>query len=338
MSQSQSLFSHRMAKWGLFVALLFAVWFGGWFAFAGYLDGRIKTQIDRLADRGVEITCNGQDVVGFPFRIGVECAKTRVAVERSNVTVEGGQLRTTAVVHDPTRMIAELQSPLIVRRGRAEVLGDWQAMRLFVNGDLSGGFERISLDGAKTKISTGDGSVSFDAGALHLRPTPDDARSLDLAVSAESLAANPAPAVSIPPVDIAVDLRLDDAYGQMIANRGSLQSYLSNNASVLLRSLVLSTPAGGRLALSGPMQLNGDGTVSGEVSIGTANPNAVGAWAGAINPGLQQAVAGIGQAVAGMGSPARFGAEELPSVKVTIERNVVKLGFITLTTLPKFGR
>ncbi|MEM9732103.1 MAG: DUF2125 domain-containing protein [Pseudomonadota bacterium] len=337
MSDTRSFISHGMAKWALFVVMLFVLWFGGWFIFARYLDGQIGQQITRLDQRGLEIECQNRDIVGFPFRIGLLCERTAVSDPSRNLLVQGGELRTTAVVHDPTRVIAELKSPFVLQRGRSEILADWKSMRLFVNGELSGGFERISLNGSTVKISTGDGSITMDNGAFHLRPNPTDGQALDVAFSTTQLAANPAPGVSIPPATLAFDARMDDAYGQLVVNRLPMASYLGAEGSAVLRSFTLSTPEDGKLAFSGPITWHGDGTLSGEVSIGIANAEAVGAWAGQLNPNLQQVVAGIGQAVAGMGTKASFGTAELRSVKVVIDKNVVKLGFITLATLPKLG-
>ncbi|MEL7228506.1 MAG: DUF2125 domain-containing protein [Pseudomonadota bacterium] len=337
MSETRSFFAHPMAKWALFVVMLFVLWFGGWFVFSRYLDGQIGQQISRLETRGVEIECQDRAMVGFPFRIGVLCARTAVSDPRRELLVQAGELRTTAVVHDPTRIIAELKSPMIIQRGRAELMADWSAMRLFVDGDLSGGFEIISLNGSALKIAVGEAEVAMEKGDFHLRPNPVDTQALDVAFSTTQLTANPTADVSIAPATLSFNARMDDAYGQLVADRAPMASYLGRQGSALLRYFVLSTPNGGELAFSGPVTWNGDGTLSGEVTIGIAQAQAVGAWAAQINPNLEQAVAGIGQAVAGMGAKASFGSAELPSVKVTIDKNVVKLGFITLTTLPKFG-
>ena len=70
---NRSLFSHPMAKWGLFMVFLFAVWFGGWFAFARFADNKIGEQVAAISQKGVIIDCQNRDIKGFPFRIGVHC-------------------------------------------------------------------------------------------------------------------------------------------------------------------------------------------------------------------------------------------------------------------------
>ena len=59
-----------MGKFGLLILVLFALWFGGWYAFANYADGKIAEAIDNTSQRGINIDCTNRAMRGFPFRIG----------------------------------------------------------------------------------------------------------------------------------------------------------------------------------------------------------------------------------------------------------------------------
>ena len=109
-----------------------------------------------------------------------------------------------------------------------------------------------------------------------------------------------------------------------------LRSVIRDGAEFEIRNLSLSLPDGGRLAFAGPLSVGEDGLLSGQIDVGVAEPEAVARWAGAINPQLAQQVGMVTQAVAGMGKSANFGGSELRSITLTIDRGVVRLGFIQL--------
>lgn len=341
MSSSKSLFSHGMAKWGLFMGLLFVVWFGGWFVFASWADGKVGETIVRLKDRGSEIDCQNRDMRGFPFRIGVHCEQLRVFDRRGDLVVESGALRTAAQLYAPGKMVAELDGPFTAYPRGIETKAIWTQMRAFVDGNFSGGFDLASLNFAGLDATIGRARTQISQGAVHARPTPEDAAKNRLAQSGLDLAINLTDAkttapngLAIPSATLRLDAVLENGYRNLVLGRMPLRSLVSQGFEVEFRNVDLTTGDGGRLALSGPLQLHEDGTVSGDVAIGVDNPKAVGAWAGKINPRLTRYVASIGQAVAGMGRPAKFGGTDLRAITVKIRRGEIKLGFIKLGEIP----
>lgn len=334
--KEKSFWQHGMAKFGLFMAVLFSLWFGGWFLFANYVDGKIGEGIQQAEAGGLKIGCENRDVTGFPFRIGVDCDRTFLTTNRDVFRLEAGALKTAAQLYAPGRMVAELESPFRTWAGTQQIEGNWDAMRLFADVSFSGGFDLISLTSkALTLIASGN-SVAFADGGIHLRPTPDENANLDIALNARNLTASSPGLPALPPLDAVIDTKLTDGYQQLVLGRKPLRQLLREGVDAEIRSAILTMAGDGKLAVAGPLSLHEDGTVSGTIRIGIANPEAVSAWFEQINPQLAAMVGNLAQAVNGMGSPTKFGTQDIPSIEVTVTRGEAKLGFITLGKIPPF--
>ncbi len=332
--ENKSMFRHGMAKWGLFMGMLFVVWFGGWFVFANFADGKIGETLSLMKDRGIDLRCDNRQIKGFPFRIGVNCDQVSIGNAREAFQLKGGALRTTAILYAPGELIAELDGPFKAWPGGGEITANWELMRLFADVNFSGGFERVSLNYSKFDVRTKLAKLSIGKGGLHLRPTPGEEASLDIAGNATDLTALAEPFLQVPKASLSVDVMLKDGYSKLVSQRRPLQQVLREGVNLVLRSGELKVAEGGRIVLSGPLELHPDGTLSGEISIGVSNTESLIAWAGKVDPQFQQVVAVIGQAVAGMGKKTKFGNEELSSISVQIKRGIVRLGFIQLARIP----
>ena len=138
------------------------------------------------------------------------------------------------------------------------------------------------------------------------------------------------PRLAIPDASLEIDGTLVDGYEALIVRRRPFRQVMKDGAVFEIRNLALVMPDGGRLAFSGPVEIDSDGLVSGQINVGVNNPESVAEWAGKINHRLKQQVGMITQAVAGMGKAASFGGQELRSITLTIKRGQVSLGFIQL--------
>ncbi len=337
---SRSFFSHPMAKWGLFMGFLFALWFGGWFAFARYADGKIGEQITAVSEQGVNIDCQNRAIRGFPFRIGVFCDDLNISHNRDVFRFELGELRTAAQLYSPGTVIAELDGPFKTWQGTREITARWNQMRLFLDANLTGGFELASLNFGAFAGEAGGSDIDIENGAVHFRPTPvaegaekPDPVSLDGYVTFDNFALSN-PKLEIPPASLKIDATLVDGYTDLISRGQKLDTILRDGAEINLSTLLLSLPEGGRLAFSGPLTIDENGLVSGNVKIGIADPKAIGAWAKKVDQRLQQAVSGIGQAVAGMGKADTIDGQEMRTIVVTLDQGVLRLGFIQLARIP----
>ncbi|MEE9315434.1 MAG: DUF2125 domain-containing protein [Rhizobiaceae bacterium] len=332
--KEKSFFAHSMAKWGLFLVFLFGLWFAGWFMFARFADGKIGETLAMLESRGVNVDCDKRAIKGFPFRIGVHCDGVRVSDPNNNLNFESGALRTTAILYAPGEMIAELDSPMKFSPGGQETTATWKTMRVFADATFSGGFDLISFTYSDLDLQSFMTKLTVGEGGLHLRPSVKNAADLDIAGNANDTQLVAGTKLNTPPASFNFDAVVDEGYSKFITERRSLGQVLIEGLSVTLRSGVLKVADGGQLALAGPLELHRDGTVSGNIRIGITKPEAVAAWAGKVNPQLQQIIAGVGQAIAGMGKKSKFSGQEMPSITVKIKHGVARLGFIQLGKIP----
>ena len=331
--KDKTLFSHGMAKWGLFMAFLFVVWFAGWFLFANFADGKIGESLSVLKERGIVIECENREIKGFPFRIGVNCDGVKYSSNSNDLRIEGRALRTTAILYTPGELIAELDGPVQAWLNGMEVTTNWKTMRLFADVTFSGGFDRISLNYSLLKAATSLTQLSVGEGGLHLRPTPGEVLSLDIAGNAYDVSILLGQSLKVPKASLSFDVKMENGYSNIVVKRQHIQEVLQNGVTVQIRSAGLRVPGNGRLVFVGPLELHRDGTLSGEIQIGVSQVKSLVAWARKVGPQLEQVVAIIGQAVAGMGKKAKFGDDELSSINVRIDRGVVRLGFIQLVKI-----
>ena len=331
----RSFLSHPMGKFGLVIFALFGLWFGGWYAFASYADGKIGEAIENVSGRGINVDCSNRAMRGFPFRIGVHCDALNVAHKRDVFRMELGAVRTAAQLYAPGELVAELEGPFKTWPNGRELNADWSAMRLFLDAKLSGGFDLASLNFSDLTASINTAAMKISTGAVHFRPTPSDSDqpdqtpSLDGALNLANLSAT-LPGLTIPDATLDADGTLVEGYQDLIVRRRPFRSVMKDGAEFDIRNLSLSLPDGGRLAFAGPLDIDGDGLLSGKIEVGVAKPDSVAKWAGQINPKLAQQVAYITQAVAGMGKPAKFGGAEMRSITLTINKGQVSLGFLQL--------
>src|SRR5438128_1744924 len=67
------------------LVILAGAWIGGWFWLARWVDRAAADTFEKLAQRGVEVSCQNRDIIGFPFAIRVACGDTAVA-EQTTLT------------------------------------------------------------------------------------------------------------------------------------------------------------------------------------------------------------------------------------------------------------
>ena len=331
---ASGLFRHGMAKWGLFMGLLFSLWFGGWYFFANYADGKLETLTRDFADHGIVVECDQRDIKGFPFRIGVHCDRLSVSSKRDVFRIETGALRTAAQIYEPGKLIVELDGPLKAWPDGKPLTASWSQMRLFADAKLSGGFDVASLNFANIAAQYLNATSEIKSGALHLRPTPVNVGALDIAGNLVELGLNMPTGNAVQPATLSFDVVIANAYKALVLDRRPLEQFLSEGVTSEMRSLVMTTKEGGQLAISGPLEIHRDGTISGEVHVGIAEPKEFGEWAASIDTSLLQPISAIGQAIDTIGSEQQFGSLRLRAIKVTIDHGIARVGFIPLGTIP----
>ena len=329
---SSTFFKNSMAKWAMFVMMLFVVWFAGWFLFASWADGKITTVLSTMKDRGIEIVCEDQKITGFPFRGGIHCTSVSVDDAIHDFSLKSGTVRSAAQLYAPTKNIIDVDGPLDFENRFTAINADWELLRTYVEIER-GGFQILSTNYRNVKGTVDSIVFSVSDGALHSRQKPGEEHTLDVAATANKLA------LMVDGNNIVIDGSLDvsakDAYRHFIEDRKTLNDWVASGAALDVRHLVISPHEGeGRLMVKGPVKVEADGSLTGEIKVGIENQEAFSQWIAAINPEFGPLGVGIGQAMSVFGKIEDFSGQTMRAITLEIDRGEAKIGFLEIGKLP----
>ncbi|WP_279481881.1 DUF2125 domain-containing protein [Aureimonas sp. SK2] len=319
----------------ILVVVLAAALTGVWYYLAQELDRRVASFLDASAGGGTTIACEGREVFGYPFRIGLSCDAVGVEAPENGIRLSAGSLKTAAQVYQPQHIVAELAGPL---RATLPDLPPLEASWTLAQASTSlwsEGMERVSIAVDQPVLS-----LVGEAGAL--APIARSARletharqngaGLDFALSDTGVVATVPVIGELPPFDFAADLTVDGAAGWLRDGvpGGQVGPALRGEAG-MIRALRLVSSAGASVDVSGPFRVSETGEISGDFRLGVENPQAIAALVAALVPGS----AGIASAVAG--GIGLVGRQENGQtvLDVAVRDGQAQLGFIPLGRLPR---
>ena len=154
--------ARRLWLFAPYVVLLVLVLAYGafWFVAKARAEGAIEDQADALRRSGYAVTLDGVRIDGFPFRLRVSVANTRVAVP-GGLALEASGLEAQAYLHglDHWVLVAP-QGLTVVRPKGGPVTVSGEALRASVVG-LSGSDWRIAAEGLKLAFTPKAGAAPF---------------------------------------------------------------------------------------------------------------------------------------------------------------------------------
>jgi len=204
---SDSAMPSRRRRWPLFVpfavvAILAALWTGGWF----YLAGKARSMIDdwraQEARAGRVFDCDTQSIAGFPFRMEARCSQPGVMLAgMTPVALRAADALVAWQIYQPSLLIAEFAGPLSL--GEAGKSASFQAGWRLAQAStrlVPSGVERTSMVFESPALARIDGESNVEvlkAGHIELHGRPDaqsrpDRPVIDMAIR---LAAASAPAL-----------------------------------------------------------------------------------------------------------------------------------------------
>ncbi|WP_168990496.1 DUF2125 domain-containing protein [Aureimonas flava] len=317
------------------VLVLAAALTGVWYYLAGELDRRVASFLDASAGGGTTIACDGREVFGYPFRIGLSCDTVGVDAPGNGIRLSAGTLRTAAQLYQPSHIVAELGGPL-----RAD-LPDLPPLEM--GWDLaqastslwSEGMERVSIavDGPVLSLVGDDGALAPLARSTRLEThARQNGAGLDFALSDAGVIAAVPGIGTLPSFDLSADLTVDGAAAWLRDGvpGGQVGPALRGEAG-LIRTLRLASAAGASVDVSGPFRVSETGEISGDFRLGVQNPQAIAALVAALVPGS----AGIASTIAG--GIGLVGRQEngRTVLDVAVRDGEARLGFIPLGRLPR---
>jgi hypothetical protein len=186
----------RRRRWLIFlpfalVAILAALWTGGWFYIAARAPDAIAAWRAREAREGRVYDCSTQSIAGFPFRIEVRCSDPSVQLSglAPPVALKAADAFFAWQVYEPALVIGEFSGPLALGEpGKpASLLAHWRLAQASLRASLAG-LERVSIvcEGASLDRTDGGGNpgvLKADHLELHGRRVagaPADNPAIDL--------------------------------------------------------------------------------------------------------------------------------------------------------------
>ena len=312
---------------GLFVAVLAAIWAGGWFALAAWAEGQVSRVLARIGERGIEVNCGDRDVVGFPFALRLACGETAVAEPESGTAAAFAGLTGGASIFAPrTAQLAlsspaKIESPLLT--GPADVR--WGDADVNVAMNLSGP-EAVSFDtddfSAELPIPNLPSTVQARNMEGTLAPAADGGTDADL--SFVGLVVSTA-GITIPPVDGRASVWIAAPPRALLAGRAGLQAPLSARLDDL--SLVSGDTI---LSASGDLSVDAEGVVDGIVTLKLAGVETLPPLIATLPPEQQRLANGAVGALLTFGSPTTLEGKRGSELKIEIERGEARIGPVSV--------
>ena len=312
-------YARRFFWFALAIVVAGLAYTGGWYYAADRLVTEVNARVSAANRDGRRANCENPEARGYPFRIGVHCRSVMFEDARRGVRFRAKELRTVAQVYQPHRVIAELDGPASVEVPGVNALDiNWETMRASVRyaRPLP---ERTSLAGTRVEVRLADDGETSPAVAtaetaeLHMRPAGEG---VDLASRFSGLVLHPdlVGTDSLPPLSGLVDVVLDQLGPEPRGRSGTI------------RTIAVTIDDDTGATISGPVAIDEDGLIDAKLEITLRNPRAIGEILAEALPESRREIEFGVSGLAALG--------ETPTLPLSISRSKVRLGFISLGTIP----
>jgi hypothetical protein len=320
----------KVRRLGIGIVVVMALYTAAWFYGANRLDRFLANTLAGQTQGEVQAECGNLSVGGYPFLIGVTCDRIRFVDGGSGLDAAFGAFRSAARIYMPGTAVLELDGParLDLTRSGIAVDGNWQSMRASVGAGLDG-LKRASVEGRDVAFHVAS-DVTYQIFDLkighaewHVRANGGD---LDLALLAEKLdfRTEGQPPL-LPELSASAELTL---VGKAHVLGGSPYGSLETKGE--LRSFKADLGNGIYGELSGPISIDAEGWVSGELTMMLENLDL---W----EKTLVSAFPDAGATISGMADMLRGLQKDKARVTVnlSIDRGTISLSMIPIGHIPQ---
>lgn len=246
----------------------------GWFRLRDAAETRMDAAVTELRAEGYALSWDERSFGGFPFRLDVNLTGFRIA-EPSGWAVEAPRLRAEAFVYSSGHWVAVAPDGAVLQRPQGGPLAiEGKALRASL-ADLDDHTPRVAVEGADLTFSPGDGASDFPIRSLkrlnlHLRPGPDDQAAV--LFRADEARADLPGMLGALGRDRPVTINIELIFSQMSAMRGDgweamARDWSASGGEMTVQNASLETGGGVLAAHGGPLRIDPDGRVSGDLTL-----------------------------------------------------------------------
>jgi hypothetical protein len=128
----------KLAILVIVIVLVTVGWTSGWFWLTGEVGRRLDDQLAALEARGLHASCPNRTIGGWPFRVDIDCSNVTLKQINQLTMVSLRHVRVTALIYNPTLVIAELDGPLAATGPNGETINaTWSRLRSSIGFSLS---------------------------------------------------------------------------------------------------------------------------------------------------------------------------------------------------------
>ncbi|MBB4568235.1 DUF2125 domain-containing protein [Rhizobium leucaenae] len=333
-ASSQSVASGRGKRMWLvglgLIVILAGLYTGGWFYATTIVKTTVLKALGEQNAAGISGECSDMAFSGFPFSIGLSCAKVTVDDHVKGVSASFDNLNASAPVYQPNHVGWRLKSPAEIRTAQGlTVSAEWTDLQsnLVAKGRGVAQSQTV-IDGLKAGIVSSFTGQSADVTAarteMHARQNGDD---LELAIGVENATAviKDFPQ-TLPTASTSADITLTGKAGLLDGSDG----HGLYGAAGVLRQVVIDIGDGRVMTLTGPFNFDDRGFLSGQFKL---QINQIGPWGDSLKATIPAAKNMIDTATKLLKSLAA-GSDKV-SVDLTADHGRLSLsGFIPLGKIP----
>ncbi|MEN0087439.1 MAG: DUF2125 domain-containing protein [Pseudomonadota bacterium] len=265
--------NQRKVMWfGGSIAFVVVALTGAWFFVASQVGSLVERELEALNTPQQTLTCAGQDIVGFPFRLGLRCEQVEFASEPDGLVVQAGTLLTAAQVYAPRHQIIELKSPVRIETPRSfPMVIDWDSARSSVRINSSNALQRFVLEIANVSASTAlpDAPARklisltklFSVAEPFAFEGQEEANDLRMFVQADAIVPS---GITMPPFNFEGTIALDNGTELLADPDQWLAALPQLREPIQLEGVTLRT-GNMRIELSGRLSVNGAGLLNGTI-------------------------------------------------------------------------
>lgn len=305
------------------------LWTGGWYFFAAKVETGLPATLAQIVGPAATAQCKDADIRGYPFRFGIFCERLSYENAAEGITANAGALRSAAQFYRPQHAVAEIDGPLVLTTSGLVLRADWEVLQASAKA-MNAGLDRGSVEARNVNLDV-DGAglpqrlaVQADRVTAHTRR---NGSGLDVAAYVDSL--QNGLIAGLTARTLAFEATLEDQASRLdiplIPLRGPFDA--------MLHRLAIDFDENNSLELTGPLQVDANNRISGELELTISDLQQLTQVAAAFSPEIAGMFAQFGPMVAALDTRPDDEAITLP---LTINSNLVSLGFIPLGQLPAF--